>query len=183
MAKPQGDFDLGCYVVMWKSEYVAKKLIQPLQPFFDNPALADPAYDMKDVVPIYLENLGLVGGPKGYLAGPGAKLYGMPYGAETSVLAYRRDIFAKHNLKPPETYDDFTKLLRVIKDKEGIGALASRGQAGHQCVHAWLLSRQHRPRTPRPPRHRSFASVWPGWPWPAAARAARSAGFGRAAGA
>lgn len=139
MAKPQGDFDLGCYVVMWKTEYVTKKLIQPLQPFFDNPALADPTYDMKDVVPIYLENLGMVGGPKGYLAGPGAKLYGMPYGAETSVLAYRRDIFAKHNLKPPETYDDFSKLLRVIKDKEGIGALASRGQAGHQCVHAWLL--------------------------------------------
>ena len=139
MAKPQGDFDLGCYVVMWKTEYVTKKLIQPLQPFFDNPALADPAYEMKDVVPIYLENLGMVGGPKGYLAGPGAKLYGMPYGAETSVLAYRRDIFAKHNLKPPETYDDFSKLLRVIKDKEGIGALASRGQAGHQCVHAWLL--------------------------------------------
>jgi multiple sugar transport system substrate-binding protein len=113
MAKPSGDFDLGCYVVMWKGEYVAKNLIQPLKPFFDNPALADPAYDMQDIVPIYLENLGLVGGPKGYLAGPGAQLYGLPYGAETSVLAYRRDIFAKHNLQPPETYDDFRKLLRM----------------------------------------------------------------------
>jgi multiple sugar transport system substrate-binding protein len=139
MAKPSGDFDLGCYVVMWKGEYVAKNLIQPLDPFFANPALADPSYDMKDIVPIYLENLGLVGGPKGYLAGPGAKLYGIPYGAETSVLAYRRDIFAKHNLKAPETYDDFRKILRILKDKEGIGALASRGQAGHQVVHAWLL--------------------------------------------
>ena len=139
MAKPSGDYDLGCYVVMWKGEYVAKDLIQPLAPFFANPALADPAYDMKDIVPICLENLGLVGGPKGYLAGPGAKLYGLPYGAETSVLAYRRDIFAKHNLKPPETYDEFAKLLRILKDKEGIGALASRGQAGHQVVHAWLL--------------------------------------------
>ena len=139
MAKPSGDFDLGCYVVMWKGEYVSKNLIRPLEPFFADPALADPAYDMKDIVPIYLENLGLVGGPKGYLAGPGAKLYGIPYGAETSVLAYRRDIFAKHNLKPPETYDDFRRLLRVLKDKEGIGALASRGQAGHQVVHAWLL--------------------------------------------
>ncbi len=84
-------------------------------------------------------NLGLVGGPKGYLAGQGAQLYGMPYGAETSVLAYRRDIFAKHNLQPPETYAQFMQLLRTIKDKEGIGALTSRGQAGHQCVHAWLL--------------------------------------------
>ena len=139
MAKPSGDFDLGCYVVMWKGEYVAKNLIQPLDPYFNNPALADPAYDRADIIPIYLENLGLVGGPKGYLAGPGARLYGLPYGAETSVLAYRRDIFAKLGLKPPETYDDFGKLLRVLKDQSGIGALASRGQAGHQCVHAWLL--------------------------------------------
>jgi multiple sugar transport system substrate-binding protein len=139
MAKPSGDYDLACYIVMWKGEYVAKNLVQPLEPFFANAALADPAYDMKDIVPIYLENLGLVGGPKGYLAGPGAKLYGLPYGAETSVLAYRRDIFAKHNLQPPETYDEFGKLLRFIKDKENIGALTSRGQAGHQVVHAWLL--------------------------------------------
>ena len=139
MAKPQGDYDLACYIVMWKTEYVAKNLVLPLEPFFANPALADPAYDMKDIIPIYLENLGLVGGPKTYLAGPGAKLYGLPYGAETSVLAYRRDIFAKLDLKVPETYEDFSKALRVLKDKSGIGALASRGQAGHQCVHAWLL--------------------------------------------
>ena len=139
MSKPQGDYDLACYIVMWKGEYVSKNLVQPLEPFFANAALADPAYDMKDIIPIYLENLGLVGGPKGYLAGPGAKLYGLPYGAETSVLAYRRDVFAKLNLKVPETYDDFSKALRVLKDQSGMGALSSRGQAGDQCVHAWLL--------------------------------------------
>jgi multiple sugar transport system substrate-binding protein len=139
MAKPQGDYDLACYIVMWKTEYVSKNLVQPLDTFFNNPALADPAYDMKDIIPIYLENLGLVGGPKGYLAGPGAKLYGLPYGAETSVLAYRRDVFAKLNLKAPETYDDFSKALRILKDQSGMGALTSRGQAGHQAVHAWLL--------------------------------------------
>jgi multiple sugar transport system substrate-binding protein len=139
MAKPQGDYDLACYIVMWKGEYVAKNLVQPLEPFFANAALADPSYDMKDIIPIYLENLGLVGGPKGYLAGPGAKLYGLPYGAETSVLAYRRDVFAKLNLKPPENYDEFGKALRVLKAQSGIGALTSRGQAGHQAVHAWLL--------------------------------------------
>lgn len=139
MAKPQGDYDLGCYVVMWKGEYVAKNLIRPLAPFLQNPALADPAWDITDIVPIYLENLGLVGGPKGYLAGPGAKLYGLPYGAETSVLAYRKDIFAKHGFQVPQNYAQFAALLRTIRDKAGIGALTSRGQAGHQAVHAWLL--------------------------------------------
>lgn len=139
MAKPQGDYDLVCYVVMWKGEYVKKNLIREIEPFFKNAALADPAYDMKDIVPGYLENLGLVGGWRGYLAGPTAKLYGLPYGAETSILAYRRDIFEKHKLKAPETYYEMQKLLPQIKEKEGIGALTSRGQAGHQCVHAWLL--------------------------------------------
>ncbi len=139
MAKPQGDYDLVSYVVMWKGEYAKKNLIRELDPFLQNPALADPAFDLQDIVPIYRENIGLVGGPRGYLAGPGAKLYGLPYGAETSILAYRTDIFAKHGLKPPETYAELQALLPVIKAKEGIGALTSRGQAGHQCVHAWLL--------------------------------------------
>ncbi len=139
MAKPQGEYDLACYVVTWKSEYVKKNLIRELEPFFKNPALVDPDYDFKDVVPRYVENIGLVGGPKGYLAGPGARLYGMPYGAETSVLAYRRDVFSKLNLKAPELYTDLEKLLPVLKEKSGIGAMTSRGQAGHQCVHAWLL--------------------------------------------
>lgn len=139
MAKPQGQLDLVCYVVMWKTEYVSKGLLQPLAPFFANPALADPAYQIKDIVPGYLANLGLVGGPKGYLPGPGAVLYGLPYGAETSILAYRRDVFAKLDLQPPTTYAELQALLPVLRDKAGMGALASRSEAGHQCVHAWLL--------------------------------------------
>jgi len=139
MAKPSGDYDLACYIVMWKGEYVSKNLVHQLEPFFANAALADPAYDMKDIVPIYLENLGLVGGPKGYLAGSGAKLYGLPYGAETSVLAYRKDVFDDLKLKVPETYAEFRALLPVLKERSGMGALTSRGQAGHQAVHAWLL--------------------------------------------
>jgi len=139
MSKPQSDFDLICYVVMWKGEYVKRNLIQEISPFLADAALADPSYDITDIIPQYLENLGLVGGPKGYLAGPGAKLYGLPYGGETSILAYRHDIFAKHGLRPPATYTELETLLPILRDKEGIGALTSRGQSGHQCVHAWLL--------------------------------------------
>lgn len=139
MSKREGGYDLICYVVTWKSEYVKKGLIRALEPFLANAGLADPAFDLQDIVPAYLANVGMVGGPKGDLVGPGAKLYGLPYGAETSILAYRRDTFAKHNLKPPRTYVELQALLHPLKDKEGIGALTSRGQAGHQCVHAWLL--------------------------------------------
>jgi len=139
LANPEGQLDLVCYVVMWKTEYASKNLLRPLAPFFANPALADPDYKMHDIVPGYLANLGLVGGPKGYLPGPGAVLYGLPYGAETSVLAYRRDVFAKLDLQPPTTYTELQVLLPILRDKAGMGALATRSQSGHPCVHAWLL--------------------------------------------
>jgi multiple sugar transport system substrate-binding protein len=139
MGKPKGDYDVISYVVFWKSEYVKKGLLQPMHPFLTS-GLADPGYDVADIVPGYLENIGLVGGKKGYLAGLGAQLYGIPFGAETSILAYRKDIFEKHGLKPPATYDDLARLLPVLKAKEpGMGALTSRGQAGSHAVHAWLL--------------------------------------------
>jgi multiple sugar transport system substrate-binding protein len=139
LAKPEGAYDLASYVVMWKGEYVKKNLIHELAPFFSNAALADPTYEISDLVPAYLENIGLVGGWRGYLAGPGAKLYGIPYGAETSVLAYRKDIFDKLKLNAPITYYEFEQLLPILREKTGLGALSTRAKTGHQGVHAWLL--------------------------------------------
>lgn len=139
LAQAHSALDLVSYVVTWKSEYVHKNLIAPLAPFLANPALADPGFALADIVPSYLQNIGLVGGPKGYLPGPGARLYGLPYGAETSVLAYRRDLFAQHGFKPPRTYRELQAMLLPLHHKTGLGALSSRGQTGHNCVHAWLL--------------------------------------------
>ena len=139
LTQTRSGLDLVSYVVTWKSEYVHKNLIAPLDPFLTNAALADPGFALADIVPSYLKNMGLVGGPKGYLPGPGARLYGLPYGAETSVLAYRSDVFAKHGLKPPRTYQELQALLQPLHSKTGMGALTSRGQTGHNCVHAWLL--------------------------------------------
>jgi multiple sugar transport system substrate-binding protein len=139
LAKPQSGLDLVTYIVTWKGEYVKKKLIAPLEGFFSDRQLADPDYAFADLVPRYVQNIGLVGGPKGYLPGPGARLYGLPYGAETSVLAYRRDLFDKHGFAPPRNYTELAALLGPLREKTGLGALTSRGQSGHNCVHAWLL--------------------------------------------
>lgn len=137
--KGRGDYDLITYVVMWKTEYAAKKLIEPLAPYFANPQLADPGWDQKDIIGAYWDNLALVGGPKMYLPGPGAQPYGIPFGAETGVLGYRLDLLEKYKLPVPRTYDELLKACHVIKDKEGIGGLTSRGQTGHQVTAAWLL--------------------------------------------
>ncbi|UCF91718.1 MAG: sugar ABC transporter substrate-binding protein [Desulfobacterales bacterium] len=140
MSKPQGDYDLISYVCMWKTEYVNKGLLTPLAPFITNAKLADPNYDFDDLIPAYVGTTGLVGGKKGYQPGVSAALYGIPFGSETSILAYRKDIFDKYGLKAPETYDDMLQAARVIKEKEsGMYGVTSRGASGHQVGHAWLL--------------------------------------------
>jgi len=139
MSKPQGDYDVIVYVIMWKTEYVRRNFLTELAPLFANDELAMPNYDASDIITAYYEGLGLVGGPRGYLPGPGAKLYGIPYGAECSVMAYRKDIFAKYGLTPPKTYDDMLHAAHVVKEKErGMGGLTQRAQAGHQVTAGWL---------------------------------------------
>ena len=95
MSKPKGDYDFISYVCMWKTEYVAKGLLAPLAPFFTNPALADPSYDAADLVPAYLATTGMAGGKKGYLPGPGAALYAVPFGSETSIFRLSQGHFRK----------------------------------------------------------------------------------------
>ena len=138
-SKPKGDYDIISYVIMWKTEYVSKGLLSPLAPFFTNAALADPDYDAADLVPAYVQSIGTVGGKKGYLPGPTASVYGIPFGSETSMFAYRKDIFDKHGWKVPKTYDELLKLCKLVKEKEpGMGSITMRGQAGHQVQHTWF---------------------------------------------
>lgn len=140
LTKPKGDYDLIAYVVFSKADYVYADQVEPLARFFMNPKLADPAYDPEDLIDGYVQNIGVAGGKKGYLPGPTGALFGIPFGSETSVFGYRKDIFEKHGLKVPETYDELLDLACRIPELEpGMGGLASRGKSGHQASHAFLL--------------------------------------------
>ncbi len=140
MSKPEGDYDLISYVVFWKTEYADKRLVEPLAYYVLDPTLNMPDYEPEDLIPGYVQNIGQVGGAKGYLPGPISMTIGVPFGAETSVLGYRKDIFEKHGLEVPETYDELMALACQIPELEpGMAGLASRGQSNHQAVHAWLL--------------------------------------------
>lgn len=140
LTKSKGDYDLLAYVVFSKADYVYADQIEPLARFFMNPKLSDPNYDPEDLIDGYMQNIGVAGGKKGYLPGPTGALFGIPFGSETSVLGYRKDIFEKHNLKVPETYSELLELACKIPELEpGMGGLASRGKSGHQTSHAYLL--------------------------------------------
>lgn len=138
MSKPEGEYDVVSWVVMWKGEYVSKGLLTPLSQFFTNGALVDPLYDIDDIADAYLQNGGIVGGKKGYMPGKSGALYGVPFGAETSILAYRKDIFEEQGIEPPATYDDMRAAMAKLKEA-GIPAMTSRGKTGHQVTAGWLL--------------------------------------------
>ncbi len=140
LTKARGDYDLISYVVFSKADYVFADQLENLARYFMNPRLADPAFDPEDIIPGYMQNIGVAGGAKGYLPGPTGSLFGIPFGSETSILGYRKDIFAKHNLKVPTTYDEMVDLACKIPQLEkGMGGLASRAASGHHAAHAYLL--------------------------------------------
>ena len=140
MTKPTGDYDVISMVVMWKAEYALADMIQPLEPFFDNPNLQVPGYDFDDLIPAYVEVTGIAGGENIYRDGPGARLYGLPFGSETSFLVYRRDLFDEHGIAVPETYDDVIEAARFFKEEvPGVSGLTMRAASGHHATHAYLL--------------------------------------------
>ena len=140
LTKSEGDYDLIAYVVFSKADYVFADQLENLARFFMNPKLADPDYDADDLIDGYVQNIGVAGGQKGYLPGPTGSLFGIPFGSETSVLAYRKDIFEKHGIDVPETYDDLlAATCKIPEVEEGMGGMASRAASGHQASHAFLL--------------------------------------------
>ena len=138
MSREEGEYDVVSWVVMWKGEYVSKGLLTPLSQFFTSGSLVDPGYDIDDVADAYLQNGGVVGGKKGYMPGRSGALYGIPFGAETSILAYRKDILEEHGIAPPGTYDELRSALQKLH-AAGVPALTSRGKTGHQVTAGWLL--------------------------------------------
>lgn len=141
ISKPgRGDYDVVAWVVFTKNEYVANGWLAPLAPFLINPRLTAPDYDIADIVPAFLTVGGKSGGVKGYLDGPGASLYGIPFSPETSIMLYRKDIFEEYGLEVPTTYDELLETAAFITENvPGMYGMTTRGSAGHQVTHAWLL--------------------------------------------
>ena len=140
LAQDEGEYDLIAYVVFSKADYVYADQLENLAKYFMNPKLADPSYDSDDLIDGYTYNIGFAGGNKGYLEGKTGSLFGIPYGSETSILGYRKDIFEKHGLEVPTNYDEMLEIACKIPELEpGMGGLASRAASGHHASHAFLL--------------------------------------------
>ena len=138
-ASEKSEFEIFTYIAPWKTELFEKNCIADLAPFFKDQSISDPNYDFADLIPGYVVNSCLVGGRKGYLEGEKAKLVGIPRGMETSILAYKKDIFAKSSLTTPGSYVELRSLIKSLSSKAKVPPMTARLKPGHHCVHSWLL--------------------------------------------
>jgi sorbitol/mannitol transport system substrate-binding protein len=110
-----GQFDL-VFLGLYEAPIFAKR--GWLREMKDIPA----AYDLEDVFKSLRDGLSC-----------GGKLYGLPFYGESSMLMYRKDLFAAKGLTMPEqpTYDDIERFAAALTDKPaGIYGITLRGKPG-----------------------------------------------------
>jgi len=146
-SKPQGDYDVIVMVgPISKTEYAQAGYLLDIEPFLNDPSLTFPEYDFDDFIEGYVNVQGRVcldcKGKDIYLGGgPGTNthLYAVPASSETSIFAYRKDLFEKYNLKVPDTWDEVLELSKFFYENvDGVYGLTMRGESGHQAGAAWL---------------------------------------------
>jgi len=147
LGKPVGDYDVIVIVgPLWKTEYATAGYLTPLEPFIEDPQLTFPEYDFDDFIDAYVDVQGKVcldcKGTDIYLGGgPGTEthLYAVPASSETSIFAYRKDLFEKYILEVPDTWDEVAELAKFFYENvPGVYGLTMRGEVGHQAGAAWL---------------------------------------------
>jgi multiple sugar transport system substrate-binding protein len=68
----------------------------------------------------------------------GGKQLGLPTRAHVQLLFYRKDLFAKHNIKAPETWDQVIAASKTLQEKENIAGIAlPYGKGNGQNLMVW----------------------------------------------
>jgi multiple sugar transport system substrate-binding protein len=106
-----GAYDLIMLDDPWFPKFATKDSLTDLKPLYEKRGLQGPD---DDFVPT---SIALCRHP--YETGA---LYALPYVGNSQLFFYRKDIFEKHNLKEPATWDDVLQAARIISESERAGA-------------------------------------------------------------
>jgi multiple sugar transport system substrate-binding protein len=112
-----GTFDLLTWPYIWNGHYVEGKVVEDLNPWFENKELVDPNYHMEDWVEAVLNGYGR------YFTDPKA-LWAVPFIFDVWLATFRKDKFkeagivdAQGNAKAPETWDELKDVAGRLKKK------------------------------------------------------------------
>ncbi len=106
-----GAYDLIMLDDPWFPKFASQQLLSDLGPFLQKPGKTGPDEDFVQT------SIALCREP--YQSGT---LYALPYVGNSQLLFYRKDLFAKHNLQPPATWDEALAAAKTITERESTGA-------------------------------------------------------------
>lgn len=95
--------DVLIYPSSWLGELVEQKMLIPIS----SRVLDDADYDSSDILP--LERSAAVTW--------GEKTFAVSFGVPQLVLMYRKDVFERHELTPPATWDDYQKVIDQLSSE------------------------------------------------------------------
>jgi multiple sugar transport system substrate-binding protein len=110
-----GAYDLIMLDDPWFPRFASEQLLTELTPLLQKRGQSGPDSDFVDT------SVALCRHP--YESGP---LYALPYVGNSQLFFYRKDLFEKHSLKAPETWNDVLAAAKTIHEKETTGANGNR---------------------------------------------------------
>ena len=114
--------------------------LEKLEPYLNDSSKTSPDYDFEDVL------VGLRDSTKWNLEaglsnlGQGSQ-YALPFGFETSILIYRKDIFDKYGLNVPTTLDELLEVSKQLKDLDpDHAAIAMPQDSSWEMIHSGFMN-------------------------------------------
>lgn len=108
-----GAYDLIMMDDPWFPKFASLNGVSELTPFFQKKNLAGPDDDFVKT------SLALCRHP--YESG---KLFALPYVGNSQLFFYRKDLFEKHKLNPPDSWENVLNAAKTISEKEAAGSPA-----------------------------------------------------------
>ena len=106
-----GAYDLIMLDDPWFPRFASTQFLTDLKPFYEKRGQSGPDDDF------VANSLALCRQP--YQTGA---LYALPYVGNSQLFFYRKDIFQKHNLKEPATWDEVLGAAKIFQEQEATGA-------------------------------------------------------------
>jgi PAS domain S-box-containing protein len=100
------------------TQYARSGWLEPLDAYFNDPALVDLAdYDMNDLL-VGLRRFGMVDG----------QIYGIPVNGDAEILYYRQDLFGQQGLTVPATMDELYETAVTLNNPGQMAGICLRGR-------------------------------------------------------
>jgi multiple sugar transport system substrate-binding protein len=117
LSSKSGAYDIVYVHPGWFGEYAKSGYLAPIDDYMADPSLNPPGFSKDLFVPSILAQGNYQG-----------KQYCIQDFVSTILLAYRTDVFAANNLKPPQSWDDVLAAAKVLNGKDGMAGIALPGK-------------------------------------------------------